>query len=275
MVGVYFAIFTVAFSLGMAYNSGIAYGVQGYVTGNLTSSVLYIKYCKRMLKMKKLQKKKLIMSFALGLISFVSAAGRGNNSQYIDESFTSNINKIDIDIVSTSIFIETHNSDQIIVEANIENSIYRDPFIVNISNDTLRVSQIEVEYIMFDNLGSGTIIIKVPADSKYDYDMDLAFGNMEMHARGKNVQINTKFNDIELFYPIEKLDIVSLFGSIKATADESSSIFNINSIFGNVYISLLDNIRYTLRGKTSSYGEAVLNLTVDIVFGKRRLTNWQ
>lgn len=156
---------------------------------------------------------------------------------------------------------------------------------MNISSDTLKIGQIEGKH---DNSDFDTIVIKVPTDTQYDYDMDIGFCEVKMYAMGKEIWINSGFTDIELFAPTEKLDVVSSFGNVKVTADSSSSIFTFNSGFGNVYISLLDTVGYTVQrgsvkdeyndrssSKTSSYDDDTLSINVDIGFGRARLTDWQ
>lgn len=238
--------------------------------------------------MKKLTKTLLKGMLGLGFIAFgsiatLSASGSGDNSQYINQSFTSNIDTIEIDITIYSIFIEIHDSNEVIVEADIENSRYANPLIVNISGNTLKIDQIEVKTANSNTFGSGTIVIKVPATSTYDYDMDLVFADIKMYAMGKDVWVNNVFSDIELFVPIENFDADSTFGTIKVTANRSSSAFSFNSTFCNVYISLLDDIKYMVHGsvkdeynnRTSSYGDDSLSINVNSVFGTARLTDWQ
>jgi len=213
--------------------------------------------------MKKLTKKALRVMLVLGLIVCGSVAlsaspqseweEGGDYSQDINESFTANIDEIEITILNYSIFIETHDSDEILVKANIENSKYENPLIVEISGDSLEISKIKrMDATSNKNLGSGTIVIKVPNTSKYDYDIDLSFADMEMHAMAKDVWINSAFTNIELFSPVERLDANSSFGYIKATADSSSSSFSFNSSFGDVRISLLDDIGGVLKNRSTS-----------------------
>lgn len=217
-----------------------------------------------------------------------------NHSQYINESFSKTIDEIKIDILDYSIFIETHDSNEIIVEATIKNSSYKNPLTVDVFGDTLEINLIDKNRnsSMWDTFGYGTIVIKVPTDSKYDYSIDVYDSPVKMYAMGDDVLVDGYDSKIELFAPIETLNVETYGGNIKVTADSLSRNFYFDSYDGDIYILLLDTVGYTMDfdsydgslidrysdtilTKKASYGNGSFDIIIDSYDGSVKLANWQ
>jgi len=147
----------------------------------------------------------------------------GDYSQYINETFTANIDEIEIDAASYPIFIETHNSNEILVEGDIENSSYENPLIVELSRDILKITQrqstrktsnINILGFRFGSTtGTGSIVVKVPVDSSYTYEVDNKGGDVHINSfTTSSIDVSTDGGDIEA----EK---ISLHGDITLSTD--------------------------------------------------------
>lgn len=220
---------------------------------------------------------------------------KADNSQYINESFTRAINKINVDIVAYPVFIETHKSNEIIVEINIENSSFKNAIMIELSKDRLKIRQTKRVIYGRATFGTGIVVVKVPANSKYDYDIELVEADMKMYAAGKNVEMDGVNSTIELFTPIEKLTANITSGNASLTADSTSTEFNFESTGADIYISVLHNTGYTITAnvkgcpvvdkynnyRTSSskasysHGDGSLTIIVDATAGSVRLGDWQ
>lgn len=220
---------------------------------------------------------------------------KADNAQHINESFTGAIKQINVDILVYPVFIETHAHNEIIVEVNIENSSFKNVIMMDLSKDRLKIRQTKRVIYGRATFGSGTVVIKVPANSKYDYDIELVAADMKMYATGNNVEMDGTNSTIELFASIEKLNTNITGGNVSLTADRLSSEFTFDATGADIYISVSDNIGYTItanlkgcpvvdeynnyRNLTNkmfyTQGDGSLAITVDATAGSVRLGNWQ
>lgn len=220
---------------------------------------------------------------------------KADNSQSINESFSASIDKITVDIVVYPVFIETHAGDDIIVELNIKNSSFKDAIAVTISDDRLKIRQTKRIIYGRATFGTGSLIIKVPATSNYDYDIYLVQADMKMYAAAKNVQLDGLNSTIEILSPIKTLHADITSGNVSVIANHLSHAFTFDSVGADLEIALSDTMGYTitadLKGcnivddyrdsKTSSaeasytHGDGALAITLDATGGRVRLGDWQ
>lgn len=193
-------------------------------------------------KMKKLTKKALRLMILVGFmvcgVSTVSAFPQpemiGEYSQYINESFTASIDEIEIDTASYPIFIENHNSNEILVTADIENSSSENPLTVQLFGGTLKITQkqnarktLKLNILLFrfrSTPGTGSIVVKVPIDSSYAYDVDNKGGDVHINSlTTSSIDVSTDGGDIE----VEK---ISPQGNITFSTDGGDiGLLDINS----------------------------------------------
>lgn len=240
----------------------------------------------------------LVLMFAMCMYSEhvnTTFLNKADNSQHISENFSATIDKIKVDIVGYPVFIETYEGNQIIVELNIKNSSFKDAIAVTISEGTLKIRQTKRIIYGRATFGTGNLIVKVPATSNYDYDIELVQADMKMYAQAKDVQMDGVDSIIEVFAPIEKLHANTTSGTISLIADRSSRDFTFDSVGADIEISLVDTMGYAitadLKGcdivdvyrdsKTSSdkafytHGDGTLAITIDTTGGHVRLGDWQ
>lgn len=146
-----------------------------------------------------------------------------NQSKLIADDIAATINRINIDIAYHSFFIQTHDSSEILIEDNIQK--YGDLLDVTISSGTLKIRKRKKNNSQ-NTSGGGTVIIKVPANSKYDYTIEGGSGNKTLSSIcATNISLTSGSGCITA-------ETLSSEGDIRIRSGSGST--NLSSLCGNL-----------------------------------------
>lgn len=233
----------------------------------------------------------------------------GEGELILTESFDADVEKIDVNMLFEAVSIEEYNGDKIEVEyySTIDDSAYYPTFVTN--GDTFSATQ--AKRVTMGILSNGKIIIRVPQDKLYDYDISSTSGSVKLYAAandikckstsgsvkvmlgGQNAIVSSTSGSVHVYGAFKTLDASSTSGSVRAVADENTTSIKATSTSGSVKIEIDGNVGYTATCSTTSgsirdeyqgtkydkntsfkVGNGAMKIEASTVSGSVRLEDW-
>ncbi|OOB77044.1 MAG: hypothetical protein BEN19_02660 [Epulopiscium sp. Nuni2H_MBin003] len=230
--------------------------------------------------------------------------------------YTDNINKIEINSMTVPIVIEEDDVDGIYVLDTLvlDNVSQNAKNTIKVQGNTLKFEEYNTDKKLLTKTQKyvgGELLIKVPVNTKLDYNIDVMSGDINLNAlsndieinsmsgsvtiykEGKDLEIDGMNSRINVYAPFENNEISNMSGAINLVAGLKTKDVEISTMSGSIAIEIEDNTPYgvsisTASGKlvddylNSSFKGSVeygVNNGIDIeastMSGDIRLTNWR
>ncbi len=220
------------------------------------------------------------------------------------------VTSLNVGAASFSVEVITHDRDVVTVD------FYRIGFctaaepVVDMKNGVLSVK--ESKQMFGIHLGSGKIVISVPADSVLAYGLHSTSGSVKLDARSSTAELNSVSGSVKVYQPgdilkasstsgsvkayapFKEIDAHSISGSVKVVADAQTVSILASSTSGAVNVALENVSGYTLDYKSTSgttkdgyhdfsygggrgnaaWGDESLEIKASSISGSIKLTDW-
>lgn len=219
----------------------------------------------------------------------------------------SNIDKVQSELISFDVEVEEWDEDNVAVDCY---GLIDERLDMSTNGKTLIITQ-RKNSMPFFSFGVGKIVVKVPKDSRFDYDLhtisgsikcsapvdsidaNSTSGSIKLYENGNSAAAKTISGSIEMYAPFNKIYCHTTSGSIKITIDNDTDNAKLSSVSGSVKIAKPHKLGYLMSYSTVSgsvkdeynsdsfskngdtrFGSGEVDISVTTVSGSIKLTDW-